>query len=90
MPNINELINNYGYTPEDFLKTMNNYLSAIYAIKQATLSLKNNIITRIETYNIQTDNSKEFSKIISLYSEYVIKLQLYLPYLNFNNRINKI
>ena len=78
-----EFIINNGYTPEEFYKIMNNYLTAIYRIKEATFSLKNNVNTRIETYSIQTDNAKEFSKIISQYNDYVNKLKIYIPYINF-------
>lgn len=79
MTDINESIKKFGYTPEDFFTTMNNYLSAIYAIKQATSSIKESIETKVKTYNTQNDNSKDFLKILSLYSDYVNKLKsLYL------------
>jgi len=79
MSNTNELIKKFGYTPEDFLRTMNNYLAAIYAIKQATSIIKESVETKVKTYNTQNDNSKVFLKIISLYSDYVDKLKsLYL------------
>ena len=48
MTDINESIKKFGYTPEDFFTTMNNYLSAIYAIKQATSSIKESIETKVK------------------------------------------
>ena len=83
MSDIKEFIKNSDYTDKDFYRIMNNYLTAIYKLKEATNSLKSDVETRIETYNIQTDNAKEFSKIMSLYSDYVKKLKLYIPYVKF-------
>ena len=78
MTNINESIKKFGYTPEDFFTTMNNYLSAIYAIKQATSSLKESIETKVKTYNTQNNNSIDFLKSISLYSEYINKFKSFI------------
>ena len=82
MVDIKEFIENNDFTEKEFFKIMNNYLNAIYTIKQTTLTLKNSVKTIIESRDIQISNAKEFSKIMSLYSNYVTKLKLYIPYLN--------
>jgi hypothetical protein len=69
-------VNIFKYTPEEIYKVMNNYLAASYAIKKTGNKLRNIITVKTtDSYKTQSDNAKQFNKIISLYSAYLIRLK---------------